>query len=182
MPAWPAATARGVDSGCGRFRTPTHIRKGVGAERPARRRRRDRHRLGGGAQQRDVRMERQRALMAAVAGGLRTQQLGQLQQPARRAAGAEPDHAGARPMAGSSSRMLKPGCTMRPASLRSASSFCAVTSPRNASVRCKLAATTGRPASGANASARQRITCCCRASGKDRAKNRRRRWTWGLGK
>ena len=44
-------------------------------------------------------MERQRALMAAVAGGLRTQQLGQLQQPARRAAGAEPDHAGARPMA-----------------------------------------------------------------------------------
>lgn len=44
-------------------------------------------------------MERQRALMAAAACGLRTQQLGQLQQPARRAAGAEPDHAGARPMA-----------------------------------------------------------------------------------
>lgn len=44
-------------------------------------------------------MERQRALVAAAAGGLRTQQLGQLQQPARCAAGAEPDHAGARPMA-----------------------------------------------------------------------------------
>ena len=182
MPAWPAATARGVDSGCGRFRTPTHIRKGVGAERPARRRRRDRHRLGGGAQQRDVRMERQRALMAAVAGGLRTQQLGQLQQPARRAAGAEPDHAGARPMA----EIVEPHAE---AGLHDAAGQFA---QRQLFLRGDLAEKRQRQVqiSRHYRSAglrRKRLGApadhlLLQGIRQGQSENRRRRWTWGLGK
>jgi hypothetical protein len=55
----------------------------------------------------------------------------------------------------------KPGWAIRPAMAASARCFSALTSPRKASVRCRLAAATGRPASGGKWSARQRTICRC---------------------
>jgi len=56
--------------------------------------------VAGVAQQRNVRMKRLWALVAAAAGSLGAQQVGQLQQAARRLARAEPDHPRAQPLSG----------------------------------------------------------------------------------